>query len=177
MGRRKVRKKNRVERKEGVRERGKGEKRESLTSVLIIITTVPQSAKVRLNYGCSSLIKIQTRYCARFQPLYLSLSLFSNQTKLAVFPCCLFQRSLSFHLFFLSYVRTETHTAADTHKLSHRCLARQYEHIDLSISLPFYSYLFPLFLSLSSSQFIHEKVSLGLVPETERKDKIFYRGE
>lgn len=37
--------------------------------------------------------------------------------------------------------------------------------------------LFFFSLSLSSSRFIHEKVSLGSVPETQRKDKIFYRGE
>ena len=62
MGRRKVGKDSRVEKKR-VREVSKGEKRESLTSVLII-TTVPQSAKVRLNLDGSSLIKIQTHYCA-----------------------------------------------------------------------------------------------------------------
>lgn len=108
-------------------------------------------------------------------PLYLSLSLFSKQTKLAVFPCC-HQRSPSFPSFFVSYVRTKTHTAADMHKLLHRCLTWQYEHSDL--------FIFPLFLFspipsifLSSSQFIHEKVSLGSLPEKLHKDKIFYRGE
>lgn len=110
-----------------------------------------------------------------FSLLSIIPSLFSNQTKLAVFPFCLFKR-LSFHSFFLSYVRTETHTAADMHKLSHRCLTRQYEHIDISISLRFYSHSF-LFFFLSGSGFIHEKVSFGLMPETEHKDKIFYWGE
>lgn len=47
------------EKKRGI----KGEKRNSLTSVLII-TTVPHSTKVRLECDDSSLIKIQTSFCA-----------------------------------------------------------------------------------------------------------------
>lgn len=92
-----------------------------------------------------------------FSLLSIIPSLFSNQTKLAVFPFCLFKR-LSFHSFFLSYVRTETHTAADMHKLSHRCLTRQYEHIDISISLRFYSHSFLFFFFLAQGLFMRKSL-------------------
>lgn len=138
----------------------------------------PQSAKVGLNYDDFCLIKIQTHYCARLQsPLSspsFTLPLSSTRQSSLSSPAA-FNAHHLFPSFFTSYVRTETHTAADMHKLLHRCLTRQYEHSDLFIFPPFgFSPIPSIFLS--SSRFIHEKVSLGSAPEKLHKDKIFYRG-
>lgn len=119
----------------------------------------PPPAKVRLNYDVSIPVpSLCSLHKAHHLPL-LPLKMLTG-----------------FMLIFLLTIGADTHTVADIPKLSHRCLSCQYEHIDLSSASSSSVSLRFLFL-LSISQFIHEKVSLGLVPSTQRKDKIFYWGE